>query len=486
VKLSGDGDAFSLPYFKQFNHAGVGVLGIANTANNGVAIIGQSLGNGYGVRGFTQTGIGLNGISQDFAGTGGYFANIEGGRSLVSLDKTGIGTVNPDVLLHINGSTSAGNTIIIDDDDDPTIQFRKVGINKSFIRQQGNDLVLRPNDQNFTGKVILQAYNQGGWLFVDANGNTSLGQDPATFSGTPDNVRMHIKSTNENVLTLESLNNTGDGPTLNFIEKTGNTTNSKGSISSNSNGMTFKSPTTRRYDWVGGGSLMPINNSDAAMTLGKSSNSPFFVYSLGVAGFIGAGTAFPEAQIHISPGVGIGTAAYSMIIDNYISPLVSFRVNTVEKGFIQQSGNDLKIGTVATNDAGRFIVRTNGLDRLWVDSVGYVTIGGRIGPTISGPYRLAVRGKIAATDFNVVASGSWPDYVFDPSYKLRSLEETEAYIKEHKHLPNIPAAAVVEKEGFALGDMQKRMMEKIEELTLHLIEANKEIQLLKKQMAGLK
>jgi hypothetical protein len=135
--------------------------------------------------------------------------------------------------------------------------------------------------------------------------------------------------------------------------------------------------------------------------------------------------------------------------------------------------NDLKIGTVANNDPGRFIVRTNGFDRLWVDSVGYVTIGGKIGPTINGLYKLAVKGKIAATDFIVVATGSWPDYVFDPSYKLRSLEETEAYIKENKHLPNIPAAAVVEKEGFALGDMQKRMLEKIEELTLHLIEANK-------------
>jgi hypothetical protein len=65
---------------------------------------------------------------------------------------------------------------------------------------------------------------------------------------------------------------------------------------------------------------------------------------------------------------------------------------------------------------------------------------------------------------------------------LRSLEETESYINEHKHLPNIPAAAVVEKEGFALGDMQKRMMEKIEELTLYLIDAKKEINTLKQQV----
>ncbi|TAD86178.1 MAG: hypothetical protein EAY75_09225 [Bacteroidetes bacterium] len=466
IKMNGDANAISIPYFRTFDHSVTPVFGIANTANNGVAIFGQSLGNGYGVRGFTQTGIGLNGISQNFAGTGGYFANIEGGRSLVSLDKTGIGTSSPDVLLHIDGTSSAGSTVVIDDNDDPTIQFRKAGINKSFIKQQGNDLVLRPNDQNFAGKVILQAYNQGGWMFVDANGNASLGQDPATFAGTPNNVRMHIKSTNENVLTLEALNGSG-GPTLNFIEKTGNTTNSRSEISATSTAMTFSS-NAQRYDWVGTGGLY----GGTAMTLRRSDPGFLYWYNLGVYGNIGVGTPAPQAPIHIDDALGFST---TMIIESNISPLVSFRRGGAEKGFIQQLDNDLKIGTVGTNDPGRFIIRTNATDRLWVDSVGYVTIGGRIGPTINGPYRLAVRGKIAATDFNVVASGSWPDYVFADDYKLQSLEETEAFIKANRHLPNIPSATVVDKEGFALGDMQKRMMEKIEELTLHLIEANKNI-----------
>jgi len=171
------------------------------------------------------------------------------------------------------------------------------------------------------------------------------------------------------------------------------------------------------------------------------------------------------------------------IFDTKTDPLIRFAgPENFYRGFIQLFANDMRIGTLAGNNNGRFVVRTNGLDRLWVDSVGYVTIGGKIGPTLNGPYKLAVKGKIAASDFNVVASGSWPDYVFSPSYKLRSLEETEAYINQHKHLPNIPAAEVVEKEGFALGDMQKRMMEKIEELTLYLIEAKKEINTLKQQV----
>jgi hypothetical protein len=469
VQMNGASDAFSLPYVNQFNHPGAGVLYISNTASNGVAIMGQSLGNGFGVRGFTQTGIGLNGTSQNLAGVGGYFANNEGGRSLVSLDKTGIGTASPDVLLHIDGSSSTGNTILVNDDVDPIIQFQKVGINKSYIKQQGNDLVFRPNGNNSTGKVILQSYNSTGWMFLDADGNASLGQDPATFTATPYNSRMHIKSLSNNLLTLESSN--GFGPRLNFLLKDGNIVSSTAYISTTAlGGMQFGSKSD--FYWFG-------NDGYSAMDLRKNVNYDN-LFNL-IVGRIGIGENYPKAALDIAD-YGYSTDKTMILNGMALSPFVSFQRNGIEKGFIQQLDNDLKIGTVAINDPGRFIVRTNGFDRLWVDSVGYVTIGGKIGPTINGPYRLAVRGKIAATDFNVVATGSWPDYVFSPSYKLRSLEETEAYINEHKHLPNIPAAAVVEKEGFALGDMQKRMMEKIEELTLYLIEAKKEINTLKQQM----
>jgi hypothetical protein len=470
VQMNGASDAFSLPYVNQFNHPGAGVLYISNTASNGVAIMGQSLGNGFGVRGFTQTGIGLNGTSQNLAGVGGYFANNEGGRSLVSLDKTGIGTASPDVLLHIDGSSSTGNTILVNDDVDPIIQFQKVGINKSYIKQQGNDLVFRPNGNNTTGKVVLQSYNSGGWFFLDADGNAVLGQDPATYVVSPTQPKMYVKGN----LTLESTN--GSGPQLTLSQKTGNVITTRGDIRcEQDHGLDFYSD--KGYYWYG-------NGGTPAMILKRNANDPSDL-NLGV-GSIGIGIGFnndPKAALHIN-NFGPAGSDKTMIInaDAGYPTFVSFQQSKIEKGFIQQLDNDLKIGTVAINDPGRFIVRTNGFDRLWVDSVGYVTIGGKIGPTINGPYRLAVRGKIAATDFNVVATGSWPDYVFSPSYKLRSLEETEAYINEHKHLPNIPAAAVVEKEGFALGDMQKRMMEKIEELTLYLIEAKKEINTLKQQM----
>ncbi|MBL7727718.1 MAG: hypothetical protein JNM68_08535, partial [Dinghuibacter sp.] len=100
-------------------------------------------------------------------------------------------------------------------------------------------------------------------------------------------------------------------------------------------------------------------------------------------------------------------------------------------------------------------------------------IGGNTARIATG-YQLSVDGKIIAEEVKVQLSTAWPDYVFADNYKLRPLEEVEQHIKANKHLPNIPSAAVVEKEGINLGDMNKRLMEKVEELTLYLIELKKE------------
>ncbi len=67
----------------------------------------------------------------------------------------------------------------------------------------------------------------------------------------------------------------------------------------------------------------------------------------------------------------------------------------------------------------------------------------------------------------------WSDYVFDKTYKLRSLKSLESYINENKHLPEIPTAAEVKDKGISVGDNQALLLKKIEELTLYVIELNK-------------
>ncbi len=96
-----------------------------------------------------------------------------------------------------------------------------------------------------------------------------------------------------------------------------------------------------------------------------------------------------------------------------------------------------------------------------------------IGTADPGTYKLAVEGTIGARKVKVTQS-AWADFVFHPDYKLPSLQELESYIKMNQHLPEIPSAAEVEKEGLDLGDMNKRLLRKIEELTLYIIELKKE------------
>jgi hypothetical protein len=110
-----------------------------------------------------------------------------------------------------------------------------------------------------------------------------------------------------------------------------------------------------------------------------------------------------------------------------------------------------------------------------------------IGTIVPGSYKLAVAGSIGAWgEVRVFTNGSaFPDYVFDPSYKLPTLEETEKYVKENRHLPEVPSATEIEKEGMSLNGMNVILLKKVEELTLHLIEMKKESEELKKRLEAL-
>ena len=96
-------------------------------------------------------------------------------------------------------------------------------------------------------------------------------------------------------------------------------------------------------------------------------------------------------------------------------------------------------------------------------------------------YRLFVRGGILAEEIRIRSYVNWADYVFAEDYKLMPLTEVEMYIADNGHLPNMPSAEEVEKEGLELGNIVKLQQEKIEELTLHLIEQEKEIERLRTQ-----
>jgi ribosomal protein L29 len=140
----------------------------------------------------------------------------------------------------------------------------------------------------------------------------------------------------------------------------------------------------------------------------------------------------------------------------------------------------------ATNDARArlFFATSNGAQpvvRMVIDPVGNIGIG-----TYNPEDKLTVNGRIKANEIQVNGQEA-PDYVFHENYKNLPLPELEAYIKKHKHLPEVPSAEEAEKNGIELGEMNKLLQKNIEELNLHLIELYKEIMDMKmKQLNGAK
>ncbi|NJO00320.1 MAG: hypothetical protein HC880_00390 [Bacteroidia bacterium] len=98
-------------------------------------------------------------------------------------------------------------------------------------------------------------------------------------------------------------------------------------------------------------------------------------------------------------------------------------------------------------------------------------------------YKLSVGGKIRADEVKVYTG--WADYVFADDYKLRPLKEVEAFIQQHKHLPEVPSAQEVEENGVLLGEMNATLLKKIEELTLYMIEMEKKAEKLEETVAVL-
>jgi hypothetical protein len=131
-----------------------------------------------------------------------------------------------------------------------------------------------------------------------------------------------------------------------------------------------------------------------------------------------------------------------------------------------------------TNGGHAFYTNAGAVQALNILPSGNVGIG-----TNNPVHQLHVVGTIGATE--VIVSSTGADYVFAPDYHLRDLSDVSAYIQENHHLPEIPSAAEVQEKGVSLGDMQAKLLAKVEELTLHMIqehEANARLEAVNRQL----
>jgi len=189
-----------------------------------------------------------------------------------------------------------------------------------------------------------------------------------------------------------------------------------------------------------------------------------------LSGKVGVGTNSPLNDLHVN-----GILRWGGYSTNY-----SFSGQDNMGGYFEQIGSNsssskIRLQTSKLGDMSnysQFIIDPE-------QGFSFKSIGGGncnvgIGTSDTKGYRLAVAGSMISESVTVKLQGAWPDYVFAKDYHLPSLRETEKHIKENGHLPDIPSAEEVKANGVDLGDMNAKLLKKIEEMTLHLIEIKKE------------
>lgn len=197
-------------------------------------------------------------------------------------------------------------------------------------------------------------------------------------------------------------------------------------------------------------------------------------------GNVGIGVINPNSKLHVL----VKTPQDGITVENDTYGQSQIKLHTNHNG-----GRSWVLASLSVNNpqgAGNFTIYDEnapggGADRLFIaGATGNVGIG-TIQP---GTFKLAVEGKLGAREILVTLQNPWPDYVFEREYDLLKLEDLEKYIYKNKHLPNIPTAKEMQNEnyGLDLGKMQALQMEKIEELTLYVIELKNEIEVLKHKL----
>ncbi len=163
---------------------------------------------------------------------------------------------------------------------------------------------------------------------------------------------------------------------------------------------------------------------------------------------------------------------FGVVSPNLSAPWIGYP-NTKSALLVAQ-GSDVEALIFGTRSNSPIVIGTSDIERMRITTDGNIGIG-----TDDPKSKLAVNGVIRSTEINVMADITVPDYVFEPEYELPGLEKVRDFVNTHKHLPEIPNAAQIEKEGIDLGEMNMRLLKKIEELTLYQIQLMDEVKTLR-------
>jgi len=382
----------------------------------------------------------------------------------------GIGTNAPAEKLSINGPNAA-------------IQFLNSGTARGYLQTNGADIRLGTYINNAAGNLVFntKAVDR---MWVDENGRVGIG------TATPASL-LTINGANPYLQLQHNDVNTG------FLQAVG--VNLKlGTNSSNTTGdLVFQTKlvdrvTINQSGLVGIGtttpsSILTLNATDPILQLRNGDVDMGFVQLVNDDIKIGTNQSNATGKFVVrTKGVdrlsidengngvfGNSTSTGNLIMNGQLTSGLTLQAGNLTQGLIKATQDGLEI--YRTNP-GIIRIRSNG-DGMYFYPNGQISIGGG-GKTAAG-YVVSIEGKAIAAEFRVLSVGSWPDYVFSNDYQLRPLADVKNFIAKNKHLPNIPSAFEIEKEGVHLGDMTKRLMEKVEELTLYIIQLQEQVDELK-------
>jgi len=206
------------------------------------------------------------------------------------------------------------------------------------------------------------------------------------------------------------------------------------------------------------------------------------------SGSVGIGTTNPSARLYVAGNIKAET---SMTFTNGSGMEPDIATNSLFLGdvegndvttYITAFGEDETAASVIKIDDAQMYFNTNQTTQLYIED----NYGVGVGTTnIPQNYRLAVAGKIISEEVKVKLQTDWPDYVFAEDYSLPTLQQVENHIKEVGHLENIPSAKDVAENGIHLGEMNAKLLQKIEELTLYTIQQQQELEAQKQKNQAL-
>lgn len=365
--------------------------------------------------------------AQDGAPTDAVLVNNDG--------LVGIGNLTPTYRLDVDGAANQ-SVLRLAADSNPLMTFFEGATYRAFLQPFGNDLYVANRS---AGRMLFRTANLDR-MAIDAIGNVGIG------TTVPDaDARLHLL-----------LPNSVSVPHFRIQSQLGD----------NGFGIRFVNPDET---WFVGPN---IGNwpDDRFTILADSSNNGIIIAANGNVGIDSVSAASPFTELTVDGTIGFPTVATPAM---YIYPSGT---SNPDKRLIVHSPAFSEYGLYYSDPGDQFVMKSSAGDTtpsLVVDLDGnWVAIAT---DTPKPGYELSVNGQVVCEELLVENSVDWPDYVFEESYRLRPLAEVEWHIKEKKHLPGIPTAAEVKRDGLPIGEMQKRMMEKIEELTLYVIAQDKRL-----------